>query len=120
MIRKSISLTFPTTKFLFAKHFFVTREILISILYSKYSNIPKLPRRQHIYENTNFFYHEVTQAIIMQHGLQDLYTLCETHSIFSAMTLFHQYSIKYCLFLGFGAHLKWMKLDHVLKEAKVS
>lgn len=91
---------------------------MFSILYSKYNNIPKLPTT-HLRKH-QFVYHEVTQAIIMQHGLQDFHTLCETHSIFPAMTLFHQYSIKYCLFLGFGAHLKWMKLDHVLKEAKVS
>ena len=64
MIRKSISLTFPTTKFLFAKHFFVTREILFSILYSKYSNIPKLPRRQHIYENTNLFIMKLLKPLL--------------------------------------------------------
>ena len=64
MIRKSISLTFPTTKFLFVKHFFVTREIFSSILYSKYNNIPKLPSRQHIYENTNLFIMKLLKPLL--------------------------------------------------------
>lgn len=35
-----------------------------TFLYSKYNNIPKLPSRQHIYENTNLFIMKLLKPLL--------------------------------------------------------